>query len=575
MKKNNIIVEVDRIREMMNLTILNEGIPAGFGGKVMKIIDDFVLNNAGTLSKGFDNEFKKLQKAFADGNLIQFKKSIGRLIDLDDDLYDIIKPNILSENKPLIDQIENHIKTKMGQYPPPDREILKKEINDYWRTKVEPNFPSRRFRDEMINKFDKQIDEFKRVLPAKVSTDTFEGKAKAWVSGLFGADIQSLRRIFFRWSKSYKELQDEFFKYAEEAEALMKRKPPQKASYQLKKMADILASMKKSSETAGEIMWNGLSEKGQQGFKNIIGADVAGALESGGKKWSDVFQAAIKGDKEIESSWKLLFETVRLRKFGPKRLINYVTYGDYRSIEEIREFMAQRGVLEYLGRRALSYFIVWPILKTVVMSSVYAFGKSIENLGGEDALGNITGYSEVEEFDDTFYRMLKEDLREQLSLEGLLQFVVPTYVDEMVEWFVYTFLAGKTFADSEESVEQELEQERVKIWNGFGKETQEVMKDAAEATGNPDLIAVTEGGGGSSPETETQSETNRAKIESITEPIARELYETFPCIADGNFQVNKISDKQAEFVNIANKKTRMAYKVKGSWYWEDATPLSC
>jgi hypothetical protein len=564
MKKNNIIVEVDRIKEMMSLTILNEGIPDPLIKGMMKIIDDFALTNKGSLTKNFDPALKRVQSAFNSGDIVQFKKSMYRLIDMDDELYDLVKSDIFKQNQKLIDSINKSIEDSLSRKPPLTKDEIRTKLNDYWRDQIFPNYPSRKFRDELMEKFNKKIDNYIKPLPSKVSTDTFAGKAKAWISSLTGADLQSIRRIFFRWSKTYQELSDEFFKYADEAEAIMRRKPPGNASYQFKKMADILASMKKSSEVSGEVMWNGLSEKGQKGFKDMVSTDVASKLESSKKPWSDIFQAAIKGDTELKGRWELLSETIRVKKFGWKRFFNFIKYGDFRHIDEIREFIAQKGVTEYVLRRAMTYFLVMPFLETLYMTGIYALGKTIENVAGEETLGNITGYAEVEDWDETFFREFKNNFLEEMSVRGFGQFIIPSFVDEIFQWFVFEFMAGKAFSGISEPDLQELESKKVQIWNGFDKETQDIMRDAAEETGDEDLIALTEKG-----------ESNTTVETPITNPIEKEIRDNFPCAK--KYPLKVISNTNVEFTNVSSgNEIILAEKINGVWTWTDTgLPLKC
>lgn len=567
MKKNNLIVEVDRIKEMMNLSVLNEGIPDPIIKGIMKVIDDFALANKGTLTKNFDPALKRVQDAFAKGDIPQFKKSMYRLIDMDDELYDLLRSDIFKQNQKLIDSINKSIEDSLSKKPPLTKNEVKTKLSGYWRDNVFPNYPSRKFRDELMEQFNKKIDDYVKPLPTKVSTDTFAGKAKAWISSLTGADLQSIRRIFFRWTKTYQELSDEFFKYADEAEAIMRRKPPGNASYQFKKMADILASMKKSSEVSGEIMWNGLSEKGQKGFKDMVSSDVASKLESSNKPWSDIFQAAIKGDTELKGRLELLKETLRVKKFGWKRFFNLITYGDVRHIDEIREFIAQKGVTLYVLRRAMTYFLIMPFLESLYTTGVYALGKTIENAAGEEVVGNITGYSEVEDWNETFFREFKNRFLEEMSVRGFTQFIIPGFVDEILQWFVFQFMAGKAFSGISETNPQELESKKIQIWNGFNKETQDIMRDAAEKTGDEELIALTDGDGG-------QTETQTTETETpIANPVEKEIRENFPCAK--KFPIKVISETKVEFT-YTDGQLIPAEKINGVWTWTNTgEPLNC
>jgi hypothetical protein len=94
------------------------------------------------------------------------------------------------------------------------------------------------------------------------------------------------------------------------------------------------------------------------------------------------------------------------------------------------------------------------------------------------------------------------------------------------------------------------------------------MTDAAEATGNPDLIAVTEdGSGGSSTETETET--------PISNPVEKEIRDNFPCAK--KYPLKVISNTEVEFTDVSSGNEIIpAEKINGVWTWTNSgLPLKC
>jgi hypothetical protein len=343
----------------------------------------------------------------------------------------------------------------------------------------------------------------------------------------------------------------------------MNKQPPGNASYQLKKMVDVLASMKKTRNIDAKLLYEGLSGDAKKGLKDSLGEDVINQLESGQRPWSDLLTMLRSGDTEINERLINLdgkfFSIQSLHKLG-----RYIVYGDTRSLKEIQDFIVKKGFTNYLARRAGSYFLVWPILQGTLWSVWYAAMSKIEgqaeDLGFKDF--NPVDYNESV----PWYEIFKDELLKQFSLADIPQFLIPTYIDEFLLGMV-DFLKGKNVEseDLEEEIKNEVEKQRIKVWTGFSNEEKQVMSDAAEATGNPDLIAVTEDGGGSSPKTETP----------ITNPIEKEIRDGFPCAK--KYPLKVISNTKVEFTNVSSgNEIILAEKINGVWTWTDTgLPLKC
>jgi gas vesicle protein len=587
-KKKILKEEIDRINELIGgKSQLNEDFIinesnllveswVGLFDEVVGVLDNFKKTGK-RVSSDMDDLIKSFQRAVTDDDKLLI---ISRMMDESDDFYKIIFPKVKIVNQKLLDVVEQKIISalKSGKYTPEQiKTVARAQVNQIFK-----KIPSDKLKKELVDEFNDTIDNFGKSGATGAKASTGVNKFFAYISP---KEIESAFRIWRRAFKTAEELQKEFIDLAKKASD--KKAAGDRIDAELKKMGDILQATKKWFQNSPKEVW----EQWKQQLKTEGKQDIIRDIEYGSGIHEEVWKK-LKETPEFMDPYKTMFKAYReawpfrlpyksndLKGFfifrtDPKvfkRLANTIVYMDPRYTSELVTSLRNKGVQGTMLSIFVSYWVInyglYPLLYAVLktpLEAITSWGETVADVF-KDERPDWVEFNESDENGTYFWDDFKENFISALpdDVTSLLNF---TLIDEAID--VAKVIGSGGIGNVGEEFKSKIGAAQEDAKEKYEELKQDLPPDAKEEVEN--IENKIEGGGASS-----GPELNRAKIESITEPIARELYEAFPCIADGNFQVNKISDKQAEFVNLANKKTRMAYKVKGSWYWEDATPLSC
>ena len=244
--------------------------------------------------------------------------------------------------------------------------------------------------------FDEFNPYFEKIVPVKV-----KGWSK-WVTDFTGnfRNRQTLRRMFTNLNKSNEKLMAEFASYANAAGEKLNSSTGSISSIngELKAMADIIASLKKSEDKLASEFYEGSTKN--PGWKSLIPADVLKQIESNPE---NVFQKVFDKIKQAETKdgilpWKQeligviktfwevnIFKAVKkLFKEGDteffRRKLNFVLFTDPRTIEEMLELTMKRGAKKDVAMNIVFRFLFNGIISPAIVSSIITSGEALISL---------------------------------------------------------------------------------------------------------------------------------------------------------------------------------------------------
>jgi hypothetical protein len=541
MKKNKDLIlleEIDKMRSMMGL--LNEyAYPA-----VTKGIEEFFeyIFGRGTFDHvALGEKIKRFEESLTefDKNLTLSKKlnDIGRKVEqgfkpegrillldlLDDPQVYISIANILRKSNyqdfiVLSNRVVKNLFTNAG---PNGVDMYKKALT-LFKKKGKEKFI--KFCDEFntatgdklfIKKknkifFDEFNPYFENIVPINV-----KGWSK-WVTNLMenSRTRQTLRRMFANLNKSNEKLMVKFASYANAAGEKLNSSTGSISSIngELKAMADIIASLKKSEDKLATEFYEGSTKN--PGWKSLIPADVLKYIESNPE---NVFQKVFDKVKEAETKdgilpwkqeligvlktfWQLnIFKAVgKIFKEGDteffRRKTNFVLFTDPRTIEEMLELTMKRGASKDVAMNIIFRFLFNGFISPFIVTSIVTSGKALISL--TESLLNVfaepfgrelnwVDYNEdnkqtidafTTEWVKTFYGSSLLNVQDSTGILDMIKrtLLSQTYIDE-ISSIVVKLATGKLSKADAESI--------LKTYS----ETSEKLKKE-----NPELIKVIE-----------------------------------------------------------------------------------
>lgn len=244
--------------------------------------------------------------------------------------------------------------------------------------------------------FDEFNPYFENIVPIKV-----KGWDK-WVSKFTEnfRNRQTLRRMFANLTKTNEKLMAKFASYANAASEKLNSSTGSIASIngELKAMADIIASLKKSEDKLATEFYEGSTKN--PGWKSLVPSDVLQHIESNPE---NVFQKVFDKIKQAETKdgilpwkqeligiiktfWELnIFKAVeKLYKEGNseffRRKLNFVLFTDPRTIEEMLELTMQRGAKKDVAMNIVFRFLFNGFISPAIVSTLVTSGKALISL---------------------------------------------------------------------------------------------------------------------------------------------------------------------------------------------------
>jgi hypothetical protein len=349
-------------------------------------------------------------------------------------------------------------------------------------------------RYNMVGKMDMYFKDYNPIVEAIVDSSS---SIKGFFSSITPDTLETFRRVYSRMFTSQKTLSEEFKKIAEQAQQKMEGVSSDAASetidYELKKMRDILQSMKKFSGTSPEIIYNGTIREGGklQGLKDFIPESIQKAiandtngvqkffteLKANRKVWTPLMEDA-KGLMEVnpfkipwfsDTAGYAIFKDPK--KLLPKeRLMNFVLFLDARTWDEIYKGLVQRGTGGAVAANTIGRLIITSYVVPVITGSLVSVWKTSLSfiefatnfvLGFADKEVDFVDWNKKGTLEGAFEQWWKEvsDLFPQ-NIAGLLDWRRQTYLDE-VGTVLKEFIIGASHLSSKEwirNIEQRVEQ---------------------------------------------------------------------------------------------------------------------
>jgi len=355
--------------------------------------------------------------------------------------------------------------------------------------------------------FDEFNPYFENIVPINV-----KGWSK-WVTNFCSnfRTRQTLRRMFANLNKSNEKLMAKFASYANAAGEKLNSSTGSISSIngELKAMADIIASLKKSEDKLATEFYEGSTKN--PGWKSLIPADVLKQIESNPE---NVFQKVFDKVKEAETKdgilpWKQeligivktffdlnIFKAVKkLIKESDteffRRKSNFVIFTDPRTIEEMLELTMKRGASKDVAMNIIFRFLfngfISPLIVTTIITSGKALSSFTESL--TNVFANVFGYEinwidyneDNERTTDTFFTEWFNGFSESSLLSvkdstGILDMIYKTllsqtYIDE-VSSIVKSILTGKLTVQQSDAMMKKVSETSEKV----KKENPELVK---------------------------------------------------------------------------------------------------
>lgn len=364
---------------------------------------------------------------------------------------------------------------------------------------------------------------FKDYNPIVKSADDTSNSILGFISSITPDRLETFRRVYSRMLSSQKSLSEEFKKVAEQAQLKMEAGGTSETiEYELKKMRDILQSMKKFSSTSPEIIYNGTIHNGGklQGLKDFIPTVVRKAIEddpnginkfftelkANRKVWTPLMEDA-KGIMEVNpfkipwfsnTAGYAIFKDPKTL-LPKERLMNFIIFQDARTWDEIYKGLVQRGTGGAIAANLVGRLIITSYVIPVITGSLVAMWKAALSFV-EFATNAVVGFWDKEvDFVDWNKKGTLEGAFEQWwkevsdrfpqNIAGLLDWRRQTYLDE-VGAVLKSFIIGAShlsakdwIRDIEQKVEQYTLQQRQKLLSDHPELVQ--MGFTLEVLGNP------------------------------------------------------------------------------------------
>jgi hypothetical protein len=366
--------------------------------------------------------------------------------------------------------------------------------------------------------FDEFNPYFENIVPINV-----KGWSK-WVSKFCGntRNRQTLRRMFANLAKSNEKLMAQFASYANAASEKLNSSTGSISSIngELKAMADIIASLKKSEDKLVIEFYEGSTKN--PGWKSLIPADVLKHIESNPE---NVFQKVFDKVKEAETKdgilpWKQeliglvktffdvnIFKAVKkIYKEGDteffRRKLNFVVFADPRTIEEMVELTMKRGVSKDVAMNIIFRFLFNGFISPFIVTTLITSGKALSSLTESlvnvfaNAFGkeiNWIDYNEsnkrtIETFTAEWAKGFSESsllsVRDSTGILDMIKkaLLSQTFIDE-VSSIVISILTGKLSVEAQKKLIQTATETSEKV----KKENPELVKiiDSVKPTPTP------------------------------------------------------------------------------------------
>jgi hypothetical protein len=326
--------------------------------------------------------------------------------------------------------------------------------------------------------------------------------------------------MFANLNKSNEKLMAKFASYANAAGEKLNSSTGSISSIngELKAMADIIASLKKSEDKLATEFYEGSTKN--PGWKSLISADVLKQIESNPE---NVFQKVFDKVKEAETKdgilpWKQeligivkTFFDVNIFK-AVKKLIkesdteffrrksNFVIFTDPRTIEEMLELTMKRGASKDVAMNIIFRFLFNGFISPVIVTTIITSGKALSSFTESltNVFANAFGYEinwidyneDNERTTDTFFTEWFNGFSESSLLSvkdstGILDMIYKTllsqtYIDE-VSSIVKSILTGKLTVQQSDAMIKKVSETSEKV----KKENPELVKVIESVKPNP------------------------------------------------------------------------------------------
>lgn len=343
----------------------------------------------------------------------------------------------------------------------------------------------------MVGKMDMYFKDYNPIVKSAVDSSS---SIKGFFSSITPERIETFRRVYSNMFTTQKKLSENFKKVAEQAQLKMEGGGTSSTiEYELKKMRDILQSMKKFSSTSPEIIYKGTTHEGGklQGLKDFIPEPIQKAiaddadgiqkffseLKANRKVWTPLMEDA-KGLMEVnpfkipwfsDTAGYAIFKDPKTL-LPKERLMNFVLFLDARTWDEIYMGLVQRGTGGAIAANTIGRLIITSYVVPVITGSLISTWKaalSFIEFGVNAALGffdkevDFVDWNKKGDLGGAFDAWWKEvSDRFPQNIAGLLDWRRQTYLDE-VGTVLKNFIIGASHLSSKEwirDIEQRVEQ---------------------------------------------------------------------------------------------------------------------
>jgi hypothetical protein len=488
-------------------------------------------------------------------------KAIGNLMDESAEIFNSVYSVYTRVNKSQLDTVSTNIDKALNGASPKDFKKIQDRLNqivEIQARQLTRQIPSQKLAKELENGWKKQIKDFNKYNVSVPST-SLNQSVKVWMTKAF-PNLGTVKNMIINTFKSFDALQDEFLELDKLATA--KLRAGRDATVEIKRMADIVASINKKEGKLAEEVWNNMTTDGQKGWKNAISNEVYSklAFDKKGKPWDGIIEAITATDDEIKtakSAYLDIFKPSSYKKGeGWQRIFSYLTYGDPRKPAELIKYMQTAGLPLYVIERAVAFFVITPLILSFVKNAIPASKSGLEyamqDKGGERP--DYTSWGEGQEWWEPWWESYKDSIPGDGLWESIGKFLTPWALDEV--WSIATATLGGLQDPDVEKLRLKYDNDYRKFKDGLPDEEREKLEQAENEAGLGD-------------ETITPTET------PIKNPIEKEIRDGFPCAK--KYPLKVISNTKVEFTNVSSgNEIILAEKINGVWTWTDTgLPLKC